>query len=113
MSDLYNIEDKGDYLVYTFDGIALKIKSIVNEDTVYMYIKYKEQNPLFSMLFGGLEAECKLDSVEFETRTESRGMYAIVSLEHMEGFIKEVYFFVMENKEVIDRISNKKFLWEI
>ena len=30
MSDLYNIEDKGDYLVYTFDGIALKIKSIKN-----------------------------------------------------------------------------------
>ena len=33
MSDLYNIEDKGDYLVYTFDGIALKIKSIKNEET--------------------------------------------------------------------------------
>ena len=33
MSDLYNIEDKGDYLVYTFDGIALKIKSIENEET--------------------------------------------------------------------------------
>ena len=33
MSDLYNVEDKGDYLVYTFDGIALKIKSIENEET--------------------------------------------------------------------------------
>ena len=33
MSDLYNIEDKGDYLVYTFDGIAIKIKSIENEET--------------------------------------------------------------------------------
>ena len=33
MSDLYNIEGKGDYLVYTFDGIALKIKSIENEET--------------------------------------------------------------------------------
>ena len=113
MSDLYNVEDKGDYLVYTFDGIALKIKSIENEETVYVYIKYKEQNPLFSMLFGGFDAECELDSVEFETRTESRGMYAIVSPEHLEGFIKEVYFFVIENKKVLDQISNKKFLWEI
>ena len=66
-----------------------------------------------AMLFGGFDVECELDSVEFETRTESRGIYAIVSLEHLEGFIKEVYFFVMENKEVLDRISNKKFLWEI
>lgn len=65
------------------------------------------------LLFGRFDVECELDSVEFETRTESRGMYAIVSLEHLEGFIKEVYFFVMENEEVLDRISNKKFLWKI
>lgn len=113
MSDLYNIEDKGGYLVYTFNGIDLKIKSIENEEDVYVYIKYKEQNPLFSMLIGTFDAECEMDSVEFETRTESRGMYAIVTREHLEGFIKEVYFFVMENRKVLDRISNKKFLWEI
>jgi hypothetical protein len=113
MSNLYNIEDKGDYMVYTFDGLDLKIKSFENEDSIYVYIKYKEYNPLLSILLGDFATECKLDSVEFETHTESRGMYAIVTKEHLVGFIKEVYFFIMENKSVLDRVSNEKFGWEI
>lgn len=98
---MYNVEEKDDYSVYTFKGINLRIKCDENKDNVNVYIDYNGYNPLFSMLIGDFEAECKLDSISFETKTNSGGMYAVVSKEQLIGFIKEIYFFIMENRSVL------------
>lgn len=98
---MYNVEEKDDYSIYTFNGINLRIKCAENKDSVNVYIDYNRYNPLFSMLIGEFEAECKLDSISFETKTNSGGMYAIVSKEQLTGFIKEIYFFIMENRSVL------------
>ena len=98
---MYNVEEKDDYSIYTFNGIDLRIKCAENKDSVNVYIDYNGYNPLFSMLIGDFEAECKLDSISFETKTNSDGMYAIVSKEQLTGFIKEIYFFIMENRSVL------------
>ena len=47
MSELYNIEDKGDYSVYTFDGIDLKIKCVENKNNVNNSFMIREPNFLF------------------------------------------------------------------
>lgn len=115
MSELYNIEDKGDYSVYSFDEIDLKIKCVENKNNVNVYIKYKEHNPLFSMLFGGFNEDCDLYSIGFEVQSESRGKYAVVSKEKLEDFIEEAYFFIWEHRAVLDKIPKdmNRFMWEI
>ena len=101
---MYSIEDKGDCSIYTFNGIDLKLKSVEKKDEVFVFIEYKGKDPLLSMLFGDFGAECELDNIDFEVRTEGGIRYAVVSKDHLTGFIKEVYFFVMENKNVLDKI---------
>ena len=44
---MYSVEDKGEYCVYTFNGINLKIRSVENENNVFVYINYNGYNPLF------------------------------------------------------------------
>lgn len=105
---MYNVEEKDDYSVYTFNGINLKIKCVENIDNVNVYIDFDGYNPLFSMLIGDFEAECELDSINFETKTNSDGMYAVVSKEQLTVFIKEIYFFIMENKAAL-RNSIRRF----
>ena len=105
---MYTVEEKDGYSVYTFNGINLKIKCVDNKEKVYVYINYNGYNPLLSMLFGEFGAECDLDSIDFETQTDYGGMYAVVSKEQLEEFIREVYFFVMENRSVLDKTLNEK-----
>jgi hypothetical protein len=33
---MYSVEDKGEYFVYTFNGINLKIRSVENENNVFV-----------------------------------------------------------------------------
>ncbi len=106
---MYSVEDKGEYCVYTFNGINLKIRSVENENNVFVYINYNGYNPLFSMLIGEFKTECDLDSIEFEVRSDRGGMYAVVSKDQLISFIKEVYFFVMENKTVLDKTLNDSY----
>ena len=47
---MYNVESKDGYNVYTFQGVNLKIKSVVHEDNTFVYINYNGYNPLLSML---------------------------------------------------------------
>lgn len=105
---MYNIEEKDGYSVYTFNGIDLRIKGFENKDNAFVYITYKGYNPLMSMLFGDFRAECEIDSIEFTVRRENGAddsiMYAIVDKDDLIEFIKEIYFFVMENRAVLDRI---------
>ena len=109
---MYNIEEKDGYSVYTFNGIDLRIKSVENMDNAFVYINYKGYNPLISMLFGDFRAECEIDSIEFEVQrengTDDNTMYAIVNKDDLIEFIKEIYFFVMENRNVLDRIFGIK-----
>ena len=106
---MYSVEDKGEYCVYTFNGINLKIRSVENENNVFVYINYNGYNPLFSMLIGEFQAECDLDSIEFEVLKDCGGMYAVVTKNQLIDFIKEVYFFVMENKTVLDKTLNDSY----
>ena len=105
---MYNIQEKDGYCVYTFNGIDLKIKSVENKDNCFIYINYNGYNPLMTMLFGDFESECEIDSIGFEVRRENgvndHTMYAVVNKDDLIGFVKEIYFFVMENKKVLDKV---------
>lgn len=101
---MYNIEDKGDHSIYTFNGIDLKIKSVEKKEEVSVFIEYKGKDPLLSMLFGDFGAECELDNIDFEVRTEGGKMCAVVAKDQITAFVKEVYFFVMENRTVLDKM---------
>ena len=98
---MYTVEEKDGYSVYTFNGINLKIKCIDNKEKVYVYINYNGYNPLLAMLLGSFESECEMDSISFTVRKEDskkdNTMYAVVNKEDLIGFIKEIYFFIMEN----------------
>jgi hypothetical protein len=54
------------------------------------------------MLMGDFSAECRLDDIDFEVRTEHGRRYAVVSKDKLTAFVEEVYFFVMENRNVLD-----------
>ena len=101
---MYNIEDKGDHSIYTFNGIDLKIKSVEKKKEVLVFIEYKGKDPLLSMLFGDFGAECELDNIDFEVRTEGGKRCAVVAKDQITAFVKEVYFFVMENRTVLDKM---------
>ena len=99
---LYSIEKNCDSDIYSFNGIDLKIKSVENNDsTVKVYIKYNGCNPLISMLFGNFGEEYDLCSicfdVEYEIPKKDNSMYSIVAKDSLNDFIKEIYFFVVEN----------------
>lgn len=100
---MYSIEDNGDHTVYTFNGIDLKIKSVENKDDVSVFIEYRGHDPLFTMLMGEFAAECELDDIDFEVRTEHGRRCAVVAKDKLTAFVKEVYFFVMENRNVLDK----------
>lgn len=115
---MYNVESKDGYNVYTFQGVNLKIKSVVHEDNTFVYINYNGYNPLLSMLFGDFEAECKNDSIDLTVQRAICGtdnsMYAVVNNDDLIGFVKEVYFFVMENQSVLNDVLNSpdRCIWE-
>ncbi len=98
---LYIIENKDNCEIYKFNDIDLKIKSIEKKDNVWVYINYNGYNPLLAMFLGSFESECEMDSISFTVRKEDskkdNTMYAVVNKEDLIGFIKEIYFFIMEN----------------
>lgn len=111
----YKTLEKDGYCVYTFncDGIDLKIKSVDNEGDDYVYINYNGSNPLSHMLWGNFAEECEfLCSIKFEVEkenfTENSTMYAIVNNDDLINFIKEIIFFIMENKNVLDQLITTK-----
>ncbi|WP_295090446.1 hypothetical protein [Ruminococcus sp.] len=112
---LYNIESRIDCDIYTFDSIDLKIKCVENKDDVCVHINYNGYNPLLSMLCGGFESECDIDSISFKVKKEStekdNSMYAIVEKGGLIGFVNEVYFFVMENDLENKLKESDKSVW--
>lgn len=112
---MYRIEKVENYMLYIFDKINLKIK-VVNDNLLKkVYINYKGYNPLFTMLLGEFSAECELDSINCEFKSEADGynntFYSIVQKEDLELFVKNIYFFIMENK--VERMldSKDKVIW--
>ena len=98
---MYNIEKKENYCIYMFNKIELKIKSVDNRDDAMVYVNYNGYNPLLVMLLGNFESECKMDSIDFTIKKENvendNTMYAIVKKDDLIGFIKDIYFFIVEN----------------
>lgn len=98
---MYRIEKEENYVIYIFNGIDLRVK-VVNKGLLSnVYIKYDGYNPLFSMLLGNFEEECEIDALYFEIeRIENYGTeayYFIIDKDCEESFIKEIYFFIMED----------------
>lgn len=107
---MHRIEEKENYTLYIFDDMNLKIK-VVNDNLLKkVYINYKGYNPLFTMLLGEFSAECKMDSIHCEFKSEINGcnntFYSIVQKEDLELFVKNIYFFIIENK--VERMLNSK-----
>ena len=102
---MYKIEKKENYEIYAFDEIDLRIK-IVN---------YKGYNPLFTMLLGEFSADCEIDSIHFDVKSENsrqnNTLYAIVQKEVLELFIKDIYFFIIENKIEQKLNERDKSIW--
>ena len=107
---MYRIENFKEYSIYHVDKSNLKIKAIDNGLSKKVYIKYAEYNPLFAMLLGDFSDECKTDGISFNTENEINGQpnteYVIVANEDLEIFIKNVYFFIVENN--VERMLNEK-----
>ena len=104
---MYKIEKKENYEIYAFDEIDLRIK-IVNNN-------YKGYNPLFTMLLGEFSADCEIDSIHFDVKSENsrqnNTLYAIVQKEVLELFIKDIYFFIIENKIEQKLNERDKSIW--
>ena len=110
--DNFDIKSKNGYNVYTlkkdFD-MDLKFKTIENQGKVSVYINYQERNPLSSMLLGNFQAECDMSSIEFSIEKEipnrKNTMYAIVNKENLIGFFEEVYFFIVDYRNIMDSLN--------
>ena len=110
--DNFDIKSKNGYDVYTlkkdFD-MDLKFKTLENQGKVSVYINYQERNPLSSMLWGNFQAECDMSSIEFTVEKEIPGrkntMYAIVDKENLIGFFEEVYFFIVDYRNIMDSLN--------
>ncbi len=112
---MYKIEKIENDLIYIFDEINLKIKVSDYNLLKNVYINYKGYNPLFTMLLGDFSTECELDSINFEFKREINGcnntLYSIVQKKDLELFIKNIYFFIIENK--VERMleAKDKAIW--
>ena len=80
-----------------------------------MDINYKGYNPLFTMLLGEFSADCEIDSIHFDVKSENsrqnNTLYAIVQKEVLELFIKDIYFFIIENKIEQKLNERDKSIW--
>ena len=94
--------------------MKLKIRCEKNGGRINVYIEYNGCNPLLTMLLGDFETECELDSINFDVKREilkkDNTMYAVVSDDDLDGFIKEIYCFIIENRVAeklreIDRVN--------
>ena len=107
---MYRIEKFKEYSIYHFNKIDLIIKVVDNCSSKKVYIKYAEYNPLFAMLLGDFSDECNTDDISFSIETETKGQpntkYAIVANGDLEKFIKNVYFFIVENN--VERMLDDK-----
>ena len=102
MGDLmYKIEKTANGAICIFNSINLKLRVIDDDQLKRVYINYNGYNPLFTMLLGEFSAECKLDSIQLDIKSDIKGctnsMYAVVPKEKLHLFIKSIYFFIMEN----------------
>ncbi len=99
---MYKVESYNNSTLFSFSEIDLKIKAV--NDGLYqkVYINIKGYNPLFSMLIGGFEEECSIDSLDFSVKKENERnfntAYAIVENKSIELFVMNVYHFLIENK---------------
>lgn len=113
---MYRIVKKENYEIYIFDDINLKIKLVENNAFKKIYINYKGYNPLFTMLLGDFAADCEMDSIYFDVKSEISGknntLYSIVQEESVELFVKNVYFFIIENKLELMLEEGDKVIWK-
>lgn len=110
--DNFDIKSKNGYDVYTLKkdfNMDLKFKTVENQGKVSVYINYQERNPLSSMLLGNFQAECDMSSTEFSVEKEipnhDNTMYAIVNKENLIGFFEEVYFFIVDYRNIMDSLN--------
>ena len=110
--DNFDIKSKNGYDVYTLKkdiNMELKFKTVENQGKVSVYINYQERNPLSSMLLGNFQAECDMSSIEFTVEKEipnhDNTMYAIVNKENLIGFFEEVYFFIVDYRNIMDSLN--------
>ena len=92
------------------DVLSLLLAELKNVE-----INYKGYNPLFTMLLGESSADCEIDSIHFDVKSENsrqnNTLYAIVQKEVLELFIKDIYFFIIENKIEQKLNERDKSIW--
>ncbi|MFR5120270.1 MAG: hypothetical protein ACLTD2_09765 [Ruminococcus sp.] len=113
---MYKIEKKENYEIYAFDEIDLRIKIVNNNLLKNVYINYKGYNPLFTMLLGEFSADCEIDSIHFDVKSEnSRQNNTLLrncrQRSFRELFIKDIYFFIIENKIEQKLNERDKSIW--
>lgn len=99
---VYRIEKTADGAIFVFNNIDLKLRVVDDDQLKNIYINYNGYNPLFTMLTGEFSAECELDSIQLDVKSEIKGctnsMYAVVPKEKLVLFAESVYLFIIENK---------------
>jgi hypothetical protein len=68
------------------------------------------------MLLGEFSADCEMDDIDFDVKSEVSGknntLYSVVKKEVLEIFIKDIYFFIMENKVEHMLDEDDKIIWD-
>lgn len=97
---MYTVVKNEEFSMYVFETMRMNVKAIDNGTTKKVYIDYKGYNPAFTMLMGGFEYECEIDSIKFDVDKddENNTMHFIVNSDDLDLFIKEIYCFIVENK---------------
>lgn len=70
---VYRIEKTADGSIFVFNNIDLKLRVVDDGRLKNIYINYNGYNPLFTMLIGEFSAECELDSIQLDVKSEIKG----------------------------------------
>ena len=108
---MYTIVEKENFNIYVFDKIHMNIKIIDNGASKKVYIDYKGYNPVFTMLIGGFESECEMDSIKFDVDKENGNntMYFIVNSNDLENSLMKFTSSLWKIKSKIN-LTNK--MWQ-
>lgn len=108
---MYTIVKNEEFSMYVFETMHMNVKVIGNGTIKKVYIDYKGYNPAFTMLMGGFECECEMDSIKFgvDKDDENNTMHFIVNSNDLDLFVKEIYCFIVENK-VEDKLNEQDII---
>lgn len=111
---LWEVIDKGNYVMYTNKDINLQIKICETNEKDQVYMNYKGFNLTIPMLVWEFGEDLELASIEgVHVEGEDRfDKYFVISRKDRERFLDELYFFLVDNN--MDSVLDERYRvrWE-